>query len=218
MELLHPSTNPPHFWRKGSKASGGRALTRVIGHRPGPSEPMPGQPNSADNGPWIRAVVARFEGPLTLYAARLLGDAESARDVVQETFLRLCAQDRATIEPRLAEWLFTVCRNRALDVLRKESRMTRLSDEQVHRCTSADPGPPEVAVHREAAARVLDLLETLPPNQREVIRLKFQNGFSYQEISRISGHSVTNVGYLLHVGLKSLRHQLLDGQPAEATS
>ncbi len=179
---------------------------------------MPGQPNTADNGSWVRAAVARFEGPLTLYAARLLGDAEAARDVVQETFLRLCSQDQAAIDSRLAEWLFTVCRNRALDVLRKESRMTRLSDEQVHRCTSADPGPPAVAEHRDSAARVLDLLETLPPNQREVIRLKFQNGFSYQEISRISGHSVTNVGYLLHVGLKSLRHRLLDGQPAEATS
>jgi RNA polymerase sigma-70 factor (ECF subfamily) len=155
---------------------------------------------------------------LTLYATRLLGDADAARDVVQETFLRLCAQDRDTIDSRLAEWLFTVCRNRALDVLRKESRMTRLSDEQVHRCASADPGPPDVAEHRESAARVLDLLEQLPPNQREVIRLKFQNGFSYQEISRISGHSVTNVGYLLHVGLKALRHQFLDGQRAEVTS
>ena len=41
-----------------------------------------------------------------------------------------------------------------------------------------------------------------------MIRLKFQNGFSYREISRISGHSVTNVGYLIHVGLKTLRGQL----------
>lgn len=179
---------------------------------------MPGQPSSSDNGPWVRAAVARFESPLTLYAARLLGDADAARDVVQETFLRLCAQDPAALESRLAEWLFTVCRNRALDVLRKESRMTRLSDEQVQHCTSADPSPPELAERRDSAARVLDLLETLPASQREVIRLKFQNGFSYQEISRISGYSVTNVGYLLHVGLKSLRHQLLDGQPAEATS
>ena len=63
---------------------------------------------------------------------------------------------------------------------------------------------------------MLDLLDALPPNQREVIRLKFQNGFSYQEISRISGHSVGNVGYLIHVGLKTLRGQLADGQPAEA--
>ena len=176
---------------------------------------MPGQPNP-ENGPWVRAAVDRFEGPLTLYAARFLGDAEGARDVVQETFLRLCAQDRAAVEPRLAEWLFTVCRNRALDVLRKESRMTRLSEEQVHQCASPDPEPSDVVERRETAARVLDLVETLPASQREVIRLKFQNGFSYREISRISGHSVTNVGFLLHTGLKTLRGQLFDGQPAEA--
>lgn len=176
---------------------------------------MPGQPND-DDGPWVRAAVDRYEGPLTLYAARLLGDADRARDVVQETFLRLCAQDRASVAPKLAEWLFTVCRNRSLDVRRKESRMTRLSEEQVDHCASPDPGPPEVIERRDAAARVLDLLEALPDSQREVIRLKFQNGFSYREISRISGHSVTNVGYLIHTGLKTLRGQLLDGQPAES--
>jgi RNA polymerase sigma-70 factor (ECF subfamily) len=178
---------------------------------------MTGAP-STDNGPWVRDAVARFEGPLTLYAARLLGDAEAARDVVQDTFLRLCVQDRAAIESRLAEWLFTVCRNRALDVLRKEGRMTRLSDEQVHRCASSEPGPHELAERRDAAARVLDLLERLPSGQREVIRLKFQNGFSYQEISRISGYSVSNVGYLIHTGLKTIRGHLFDGQPAGAQS
>lgn len=155
---------------------------------------------------------------MTLYAARLLGDAEAARDVVQETFLRLCRQERAAVDARLAEWLFTVCRNRALDVLRKERRMTRLSEEQVQLRPSPDAGPPEVAEHRESAARALGMLESLPTNQREVIRLKFQNGFSYREISRISGHSVTNVGYLIHTGLKSLRAQLADGRPAGAQS
>lgn len=178
---------------------------------------MIGTPHS-DNGAWVRTAVDRFEKPLTLYASRLLNDAEAARDVVQETFLRLCVQDRAALEPRLAEWLFTVCRNKALDVLRKESRMTRLSEEQVLRCTSPDPSPSEAAERRDSAAQVLDLLETLPANQREVIRLKFQNGFSYQEISRISGHSVSNVGYLIHIGLKTLRGQLFDNQPAQVHS
>ena len=82
-----------------------------MGFRSFPGESMPGK-TTTDDGSWVRGAVARFEGPLTLYAARLLGDAEAARDVVQETFLRLCVQDRAAIEPRLAEWLFTVCRNR----------------------------------------------------------------------------------------------------------
>ena len=94
--------------------------------------------------------------------------------------------------------------------------MTQLSDEHVNRCLSPSPGPLEAAERQELGARVMSLLDTLPPNQREVLRLKFQNGFSYQEISRISGHSVSNVGYLIHVGIKTLRGQLFDGQPVEA--
>jgi RNA polymerase sigma factor (sigma-70 family) len=182
-----------------------------------PEDPMATQ-TTTDDRAWVRTAVGRFEGPLTLYAARLLGDADRARDVVQDTFLRLCVQDPVQVEPRLAEWLFTVCRNRALDVLRKEKRMTRLSEDQVQRRTSPEPGPPEVVEQADAAARALRLMENLPASQREVIRLKFQNGFSYREISRISGHSVTNVGYLIHTGLKTIRGQLADGRPAGAQS
>jgi RNA polymerase sigma factor (sigma-70 family) len=173
---------------------------------------------TSDDHQWVRAAVARFEGPLVLYASRLLGDAERARDVVQDTFLRLCAQGRADVEHRLAEWLFTVCRNRATDVLRKEGRMARLSDDHLHVYPSHDAAPAEAIEHREEAARVLALLGTLPQSQQEVIRLKFQNGFSYREISRISGHSVTNVGYLLHAGLKTIRTRLAASRPSEAAS
>jgi RNA polymerase sigma-70 factor (ECF subfamily) len=172
--------------------------------------------SDAEHDDWVRGVVARFEGPLTLYASRLLRDPETARDVVQETFLKLCAADRPTIDDHLAEWLFTVCRNRALDVLRKEQRMSQLREEQVHRCLSTDPAPLEAIERQELGRRVLELMENLPANQREVLRLKFQNGFSYQEISRISGHSISNVGYLIHAGVKTLRGYLFEGQAAKA--
>ena len=170
----------------------------------------------AEHDEWVRGAVARFEGPLRLYACKLLRDPEAARDVVQDTYLRLCAQERAVIEPRLAEWLFTVCRNRALDVLRKESRMTQLSDDHARVRPGKGPDPAAAAECRDSAARALQLLDALPTSQRDVIRLKFQNGFSYQEISRISGHSVSNVGYLIHVGLKTLRRQLAEGPTAPA--
>ena len=94
--------------------------------------------------------------------------------------------------------------------------MTQLSEEQVLVRTSPEPGPPDVIETRESTDRVLGLLDALPKNQREVIRLKFQNGFSYQEIARISGHSVGNVGYLIHIGLKTIRGQLADGPSARA--
>jgi RNA polymerase sigma factor (sigma-70 family) len=169
-----------------------------------------------DHATWVRETVARFEGPLTLYASRLLGDSEAARDVVQDTFVKLCGRSRLEVQGHLAEWLYTVCRNRALDVLRKEHRMSQLSEEQVNRCLSPAPGPQDIAEQNDLGSRVLELLEMLPANQREVLRLKFQHGFSYQEISRISGQSVSNVGYLIHAGIKTLRGYLFDGQPAKA--
>ena len=169
-------------------------------------------------GDWVRAAVGRFEGPLTRYAHRLLGDAERARDVVQDAYLRLCGQDRAEVEPRLAEWLFTVVRNRSTDVLRKEGRMGGLSVEQQRLRVSPEPGPAAAVEQIEESARVLAMLESLPPTQREVIRLKFQEGFSYREISRISGQSVTNVGYLIHVGLKTLRARLGVERPGTVVS
>lgn len=168
----------------------------------------------AQHDEWVRDAVDRFQGPLLLYATRLLRDPEGARDVVQETFLKLCASDRPAIDGHLAEWLFTVCRNRALDVLRKEQRMSQLREEQVHHCSSPDPGPLDLVERRELGRRALELLDTLPASQREVLRLKFQNGFSYQEISRISGHSISNVGYLIHAGIKTLRGHMFEGQAA----
>ena len=65
---------------------------------------------------WIRAALDRYERPLVLHARRLTGDLEQARDAVQETFLRLVKERRDAVEPHLAEWLFTVCRNVALDI------------------------------------------------------------------------------------------------------
>src|SRR5712671_6390206 len=68
---------------------------------------------------WIASAVVEFEGPLIVYAARILGDMDRARDVVQETFLRLCGQEQEAVRPHLLEWLYAVCRNRALDLLRR---------------------------------------------------------------------------------------------------
>lgn len=157
---------------------------------------------------WVQDALRRFAGPLTRYAARITGDAERARDVVQDTFVRLWAADPARLNGKLAEWLFTVCRRRALDVSRKERRMTTLDEIELDATASAEPAPDAQAAQREGEGEALRLLATLPPNQQEVIRLKFQNGLSYQEISGVTGLSVSNVGYLIHMGLKTLRERM----------
>lgn len=171
-------------------------------------------PPSADPDVWMRGVVRRFELPLTQYAQRITGCRERARDVVQDTFLRLGKLDRGALGDEPAKWLFTVCRHRALDVCRKEHRMTYLDPEAAAAEPSVDPSPSDALARKEAAGFLLRILEKLPPRQQEVIQLKFQNGLSYQEISEITQLSVSNVGLLIHKGIKALReqHAALAGQ------
>jgi len=177
-----------------------------------------GRPIDEDAGQWIRETLDRFEQPLISYAQRILGDLERARDAVQETFLRLCKQERNEIEGHLAEWLFTVCRNQALDTRRKESRMTSMDGELrdgMAATASAEPTPERTSEVRDSASHVLGLLGDLPAKQQEVLRLKFQHGLSYREIGRVMDESVGNVGWLIHTGIRNLRGRLA-GEGAEA--
>lgn len=165
--------------------------------------------NAHERTAFVQSAVERHQAPLLRYAARLLhGDADRARDVVQDTFVRLLAQEPASVEGHLAEWLFTVCRHRAVDVLRKEGRLKLFEEGQAERIAADLPRPGAAVERAEAHAAVLRLIGQLPPNQQEVVRLKFQNGFSYKEISRITSLSVTNVGFILHTALARLRKEM----------
>ena len=157
---------------------------------------------------WLHGVVDQYESELVRYATRLLGDVERARDVVQDTFLRLCGEPRAKVENGVRPWLFTVCRHRAMDVLKKENRMKAFTDGQAEQCASRDGDHTATLEAQETAGRATALLDKLPDNQREVIRLKVQNGLSYREISEVTGLSVSNVGFLLHTGIKTIRERM----------
>lgn len=162
---------------------------------------------------WLGQVTDQYSGPLVRYAATITGDVDRARDVVQDTLVRLCAEDRARVESHLAEWLFTVCRRRALDTLRKEQRMKPLNETELAACASPEPSPAAVAERRDTHGRVLAVLAGLPKNQQEVVRLKFQNGLSYEEISRVTDLTVSHVGFLIHTAIKTLRRRL-QAEPA----
>lgn len=181
-----------------------------------------------DRRAWMPAVLDRYEGPLTRYATRLVGSVEGARDVVQETFLQLCSNqstcddlastngrldDDRDATSRIGPWLFAVCRNRALDVLRKEKPMkTMQANTLSFVAESAAPDavkPPSADLeHTESVDQLHAIVADLPDNQQEALRLRFQNEMSYQQISEVMQTSVGNVGYLLHHAIKTVRKQL----------
>jgi len=170
--------------------------------------------NFESKAEWVRTALREHEGPLIRYAAQITGDPDRARDVVQDTFLRLCAESPTRLNSHLKEWLFTVCRNRALDVMRKENRMKPVDQIQLETSASREPSPSAQAEQNESTQQAFRLLESLPANQKEVVRLKFQGGLSYKEISRVTNLSVSNVGFLIHTAIKTLRQQMQDKELA----
>lgn len=152
-------------------------------------------------------IFERFEIPLLQYAARITGDRERARDVVQETFVKFQRNGAVDRKDEPATWLFTVCRNGALNVCRKERRMMYLGEEAIESREDEQPMPFAQLEQHEAAGFLLRIVATLPARQQEVIQLKFQNDLSYQQIAKIMKTTVNNVGVLLHTALKTLRQR-----------
>ncbi len=154
---------------------------------------------------FIEQAVTDHEAALIGYARTFTHDLERARDVVQDTFIRLCQQDPEKVREHLKTWLFTVCRNRCLDVLRKDKRVEPLDEIRWQKVAGKEPPPDEQAEADEKLDRVMGFLDRLPKNQKEVVLLKFQQGMSYKEIQNVTGLNQGNIGFLIHTGLKRLR-------------
>jgi RNA polymerase sigma factor (sigma-70 family) len=167
----------------------------------------PGSPK-----PSIEVALELYERPLLRYATRLLGNVEEARDVVQDTFLRLCQEDQARLDGHLPQWLFRVCRNRAFDVRKRRGRRPNLEDVPELE-PSRPPSPARLLEGNEALDAVSAVIATLPESQQEALRLKFQEGLSYEEISGITGLTTNHVAVLVHLGLKAIRSRVPQPSP-----
>jgi RNA polymerase sigma-70 factor (ECF subfamily) len=193
-----------------------------------------GKANKAERIRKFEAVVAEYEGSLLRYAARLVGHGDAAQDVVQETFIRLFRSwdHELTPAPILANWLYRVAHNCAVDHLRRESRRELVH--QGHARERDDFLPPDRGEGfriSEAAEKAAGALEALTLRERQLVTLKVYEEKSYREISEITGLSEGNVGFILHHAMKKLattlktrdrslfdRTSLDDAEPASEAS
>ena len=149
---------------------------------------------------WIRTAFDAHATRLLRYVARLVGE-EAARDIVQQTFMKLWEVDPPPVGDHLAPWLYTVCRRSAIDLRRKESRMLAHQAE-----LRVAPPPTGVTVETKVEAnQILAMLDSLPEGEREVLRLRFASGMAYREIAEVTGKPIGTVGALMHRGIRALR-------------
>lgn len=164
---------------------------------------------------WLTELFAHLREPLWFYVRRRVGgDGESASDIVQEAFLKLCQEPWPDIEPYATAWLYRTCRNRAIDACRREGCMSiahKSRDGTADVTTLADQllvPPGDALESQERLAAVERELAKLSEQQQEILRLRLQCGLSYKQIAEVMALSVTNVGYHLHQAIVTLRERL----------
>lgn len=160
---------------------------------------------------WVAEVFARLEVALVAYVrGRLRGNLEEAKDVVQEAFVKLCQQEWPEIEPHVTAWLYRTCRNRAIDISRREGRMSTVQSgtdvTTLHDRTASLPE--DQASQGEQLDRMRSQIDRLPGQQQELLRLRLHDGLSYKQIADVTGLTVSNVGYHLHQAVASLRFSM----------
>jgi RNA polymerase sigma-70 factor, ECF subfamily len=163
-------------------------MTKILLHptayRLAPDEQLVDLVRAGDDRAFV-AIHERYESRLLAYARQLLGGAHhDAEEVVQDAFVRalnaLRADDR---EMALKAWLYTIVRNRTLDVLRRPVRTTDIEPHAaVLRDGSGDPH------ERFARAEELDALvaglKRLPERQRTALVMHEMGGASHRAIAR----------------------------------
>jgi RNA polymerase sigma-70 factor (ECF subfamily) len=157
-------------------------------------------------------LVRAYERPVYNLTYRMLGDPAEAEDAAQETFLRAYAK-LATYQPgrKFVNWVLSIASHHCIDRLRRKSRAPQLSLEgptPPQWLQSEAPRPDQVVSKQEQRAQVRQVLETLPPDYRVAVVLRYWYDLSYREIAATMGTTESAIKSRLHRARRMMAGQL----------
>ncbi len=157
-------------------------------------------------------LVQAYERPVYNLTYRMLGDPVEAEDAAQETFLRAYSK-LATYQPsrKFVNWLLSIASHHCIDRLRRKNRAPQLSLEgplPPQYLVSDAPRPDQVVHKNQERERVRQVLDTLPPDYRAAIILRYWYGMSYQEIATTTRSTESAIKSRLHRARQMMAQQL----------
>jgi RNA polymerase sigma-70 factor (ECF subfamily) len=155
-------------------------------------------------------IYSRYSTELYRYSVRLLGDVHLAEDCVAETFSRFLQALGRGRGPQayLRAYLYRVAHNWIVDYFRRSPPATISLDPELAASNEADPSV-LVAARMDQDRLRLALLE-VTPDQRQVLVLRYLEGFSNEEVAAALHKSVGAVKALQHRALAALKRRLQD--------
>jgi RNA polymerase sigma-70 factor, ECF subfamily len=121
-------------------------------------------------------------------ATWLLRNEQDAEDVVQEAYLRAFKSFNGFRGSNGRPWLLTIVRNTYYTFLKKNraADLTTPFDDEIHAIGHESASPATILEHAEDAELIRKAMDALPAELREILALRHQEGFSYQEIADIT--------------------------------
>jgi RNA polymerase sigma-70 factor (ECF subfamily) len=163
-------------------------------------------------------LVARWEGPLYRFVSRLVDRPEDARDVCQETFLRVLKKSDAFRDgARFSTWMYQIALNLCRDRARRQKRWSHIvvaapaDDDRPREHAAperADTHPDRALEREEARSAVQNALSRLPSDQREVLLLKEYEGLKFREIADVLGVPESTVKSRMYAALDAMKVSL----------
>ncbi|UCG58927.1 MAG: sigma-70 family RNA polymerase sigma factor [Phycisphaerales bacterium] len=157
----------------------------------------------------LRQIYDKYKVGLLKLAVMLVGDANTAEDMVHDVFVRFAqSADRIKLIGSLKGYLVTSLINRVRSHLRDNSRHREVSLDGADVLPSAERGPEHWAVLSERLTRLSHALRQLPYEQREVICFRMEMGMTFRQIAMLQSASVNTVKGRYRYGIERLRSLL----------
>ncbi len=146
---------------------------------------------------------------IRIFILRRVRSRDKAADLTQEVFLRLMNQIPPVVREKIRAWLYRTARNLITDSSRHDERTKTVAENLIYlRQKRSEPDLQTVLERNEEQKMILDLMNELDSDHREVLRLKFQEDLSYQEMADVLDKPKTTVAWLLHESILRLREKV----------
>lgn len=165
----------------------------------------------------LAGIVRRYQNDVFRFCLHYLKNVEHAKEAAQETFLRVyTARDRFDTTRRFKPWMLCIARNLCLNELKRKRAVTMETLEEYASSAreesggvleSPADGPAELVMTAERHGLLMQALDALPDDAREIVKLRYFERMSAREIAEIVESTEGAVRTRLHRVLKQLREK-----------
>ena len=164
----------------------------------------------------ISELIERHSQRVRSYIGMMVKDDDVANDIFQETFIKavkVIDEGRYTDSGKFLSWVLRIAHNRVLDYFRREKSSRQLNESEagydvLGTLRFAEPNAEDRLVHSEIENSVRQLIDLLPEEQQEVVRLRYYSKLSFAEIAEQTEVSINTALGRMRYALINLRRMI----------